>query len=100
MSFSCTILFVSLNLLEGSNVVNFLFFREQFQWTVKDLSLFIVAATFLVVIGTIFGLQLQKRLQLDESIACAFALLTLAISNLMTTVSTQTWHLYIGKGNQ
>ncbi|XP_046865770.1 proton-coupled folate transporter isoform X2 [Drosophila willistoni] len=46
---------------EGDNSVNLLFIREQFDWTVKDFSIFYVARLFIQILGSILVLSVLRR---------------------------------------
>lgn len=82
---------------EGTNVVFFLFLREKFGWKLEDLSIFIIVATIFIIIGTKLGASLKAKYKLSDTATGILALLTLVLSNLVNSMATKSWHLYLCK---
>ncbi|KAL7736108.1 hypothetical protein ACLKA6_003842 [Drosophila palustris] len=83
--------------MEGENTVNVLFMREQFDWTIKDISQFNAARIVIQIVGSVAGMIVLRRL-LKVSII-SMALLSLAACVLESTVRATAkhwWEMYFG----
>ncbi|EDW58819.1 probable peptidoglycan muropeptide transporter SLC46 [Drosophila virilis] len=83
--------------MEGENTVNVLFMREQFDWTIKDISQFNAARIVIQIIGSVAGMIVLRRV-LKVSII-SMALLALAACVLESTVRATAhywWEMYLG----
>ncbi|EDW08181.1 proton-coupled folate transporter [Drosophila mojavensis] len=83
--------------MEGENTVNIMFLREQFDWTIKDISQFNAARIVIQLIGSVAGMILLRRV-LKVSII-SVAMLSLAACVLESTVratAKYSWEMYLG----
>lgn len=83
--------------MEGENTVNIMFMREQFDWTIKDISQFNAARIVIQLFGSVAGMILLRRV-LKVSII-SVAMLSLAACVLESTVratAKYSWEMYLG----
>ncbi|BFG04190.1 proton-coupled folate transporter [Drosophila madeirensis] len=83
--------------MEGEGTVNYMFMREQFDWTIKDFSLFNAARIVIQIVGSIVGMVVLRRV-LKLSII-TMAMLALACCVLESTVRATAvyWQeMYVG----
>ncbi|EDW85956.1 uncharacterized protein Dwil_GK23342 [Drosophila willistoni] len=83
--------------MEGENTVNYMFMREQFNWTIKDFSLFNAARIVIQIVGSILGMIVLRRFFKLSIIT--MAMLSLAACVLESTVraTAQHWEeMYVG----
>jgi len=71
-------------LTEGESTVNYMFMQDQFNWTIKDFSLFNASRIVIQIIGSIVGMIVLRRF-LKMSIV-TMAMLSLACCVLESTV--------------
>jgi len=71
-------------LAEGESTVNYMFMQDQFNWTIKDFSLFNASRIVIQIIGSIVGMIVLRRF-LKMSIV-TMAMLSLACCVLESTV--------------
>jgi len=48
-------------LAEGESTVNYMFMQDQFNWTIKDFSLFNASRIVIQIIGSIVGMIVLRR---------------------------------------
>ncbi|KAH8373068.1 hypothetical protein KR009_011225 [Drosophila setifemur] len=70
--------------MEGEGTVNYMFMREQFDWTIKDFSLFNASRIVIQIVGSIVGMVVLRRV-FKLSIV-TMAMLSLACCVLESTV--------------
>ncbi|KAH8277558.1 hypothetical protein KR018_000692 [Drosophila ironensis] len=70
--------------MEGEGTVNYMFMEEQFNWTIKDFSLFNASRIVIQIVGSVVGMLVLRRL-LKLSIV-TMAMLSLACCVLESTV--------------
>ncbi|KAH8285452.1 hypothetical protein KR054_009496 [Drosophila jambulina] len=70
--------------MEGEGTVNYMFMQEQFNWTIKDFSLFNASRIVIQIVGSIVGMVVLRRV-LKLSIV-TMAMLSLACCVLESTV--------------
>ncbi|KAH8367101.1 hypothetical protein KR084_000689 [Drosophila pseudotakahashii] len=70
--------------MEGEGTVNYMFMQDQFNWTIKDFSLFNASRIVIQIVGSIVGMVVLRRV-LKMSIV-AMAMLSLACCVLESTV--------------
>ncbi|KAH8369650.1 hypothetical protein KR093_000527 [Drosophila rubida] len=83
--------------MEGENTVNVLFMREQFDWTIKDISQFNAARIVIQIVGSVAGMFLLRRVLKVSTVS--IAMLSLAACVLESTVRATAkywWEMYFG----
>ncbi|KAM7344353.1 putative peptidoglycan muropeptide transporter SLC46 isoform 2-T2 [Cochliomyia hominivorax] len=88
---------VAIFTMEGDSNVTYLFVRKQFEWTLKDFSIFNAARIVVQIIGSILGMFILRRV-LKFSIV-SMTMISLASCVLESTVRATAiywWQLYFG----
>ncbi|EDW02470.1 proton-coupled folate transporter [Drosophila grimshawi] len=88
---------ISIFNMEGENTVNVLFMREQFDWTVKDITQFNTVRIAVQIVGSVSGMFVMRRL-FKVSIV-GMSLIALAACVLESTVRATAqfwWEMYLG----
>lgn len=87
----CLILLLVFNnfTTQGAHNLNYLFFRQQFHWTLREYSLYDSSAIFISVIGSFIGLTVMKKLFKLGDIAIATVAIVSGITDACIKATAQ-----------
>ncbi|KNC31125.1 hypothetical protein FF38_13964, partial [Lucilia cuprina] len=88
---------VAIFTMEGDSNVTYLFVRKQFEWTLKDFSIFNAARIVVQIIGSILGMFILRRIFKFSIVS--MTMISLASCVLESTVRATAiywWQLYLG----
>uniref|UniRef100_T1PBL8 Major Facilitator Superfamily protein n=1 Tax=Musca domestica TaxID=7370 RepID=T1PBL8_MUSDO len=83
--------------MEGDSNVTYLFVRKQFEWTLKDFSMFNAARIVVQIIGSVVGMFVLRRL-LKFSITSMnmIAIASCVLESTVRATAIYWWELYVG----
>ncbi|KAH8261430.1 hypothetical protein KR044_009085 [Drosophila immigrans] len=88
---------ISIFNMEGENTVNVLFMREQFDWTIKDISQFNAARIVIQIVGSVAGMFLLRRvLQVSTVTIAMLALAACVLESTVRATAKYWWEMYFG----
>ncbi|ALC41566.1 CG30344 [Drosophila busckii] len=88
---------ISIFNMEGENTCNVLFMREQFDWTIKDISQFNAARIVVQIIGSTAGMILLRRiLKVSIITMTLLAMGSCVLESTVRATAVYWWEMYLG----
>ncbi|XP_068156775.1 probable peptidoglycan muropeptide transporter SLC46 [Drosophila tropicalis] len=88
--------FLSIFVLDGSMPIMYLFIRQKFHWSVREITLYETAREFVPMIGAVFGfLILRKIFGLSLVTLTLLSIFSEILSNVSRGLAYLSWHLYL-----
>ncbi|XP_002071993.3 proton-coupled folate transporter [Drosophila willistoni] len=88
--------FLSIFVLDGSMPIMYLFIRQKFHWSVREITLYETAREFVPMVGAVFGfLILRKIFGLSLVTLTLMSIFSEILSNVSRGLAHFSWHLYL-----
>ncbi|XP_062135866.1 probable peptidoglycan muropeptide transporter SLC46 [Drosophila sulfurigaster albostrigata] len=83
--------------MEGENTVSVLFLREQFNWTIKEISQFNAARIIIQIVGSVAGMFVLRRVLRVSTVGIAMlALAACVLESTVRATATVPIEMYVG----